>query len=151
MPRLAAYQPDIAQNLGALIRIGACFGMPVDVISPCGFPFSVKALRRSAMDYAEIAEICHHDHWAAFREARAGARLVLLTTQSAVPYWDFAFSPGDVLLFGRESAGVPEEIHGAADARLTIPIRPPARSLNVAVSAGIVAAEALRQCESVNG
>ncbi|NNU79300.1 tRNA (cytidine(34)-2'-O)-methyltransferase [Halovulum dunhuangense] len=143
--RLAAYQPDIAQNLGAMIRIAACFGLPLDVIGPCGFPFSLRALRRTAMDYARIADVTDHDDWAAFRSAQETRRLVLLSTRGAVPLWDFAFRPGDTLLVGRESAGVPAEVHAAADAAVAIPMPGGGRSLNVAVSCGIAAAEALRQ------
>ncbi|MEO0914569.1 MAG: tRNA (cytidine(34)-2'-O)-methyltransferase [Pseudomonadota bacterium] len=145
MLRLCAYQPDIAQNLGAMIRIGACFGVPVDVISPCGFPFSVKALRRSAMDYAEIAEVVHHDSWEAFRGARRAGRLVLMTTAADADLWSFRFAPGDVLVMGRESAGVPDDVHHACDARLRVPMLGGGRSLNVAVTAGIAVSEALRQ------
>lgn len=145
MIRLAAYQPDIAPNLGAMIRIAACFDAELDVIGPCGFPFSVKALRRSAMDYAEIARVTHHVSWEAFRTDRAPGRLVLLTTRGADDLWSHAFAPTDTLLVGRESAGVPDEVHAAADAALRIPMPGGGRSLNVAVSAGIALAEAQRQ------
>lgn len=145
MLRLCAFQPDIAQNLGAMIRIGACFDVPVDVISPCGFPFSIKALRRSAMDYADIAEVVHHDSWDAFCANRGPGRVVLLTTAGETELWDFAFQPGDTVMMGRESAGVPEDVHAAADARLSVPMPGGGRSLNVAVTAGIAVSEALRQ------
>ena len=146
MVRIACYQPDIAQNLGAIIRIAACFDCPLEVVGPCGFPFSVKGLRRTAMDYADLARITHHVSWDAFRADRAPGRLVLLTTRGATPLWAHVFAPDDTLLLGRESAGVPDEVHAAADARLTIPMPGGGRSLNVAVSAGIAAAEAQRQC-----
>lgn len=145
MIRIACYQPDIAQNLGAVIRIAACFDCPLDVIGPCGFPFSIKGLRRAAMDYADLARITHHVSWQAFCDDRPPGRLVLLTTRGAAPLWAHRFEPGDTLLLGRESAGVPDEVHDAADAALHIPMPGGGRSLNVAVSAGIAAAEAQRQ------
>jgi tRNA (cytidine/uridine-2'-O-)-methyltransferase len=143
--RLALYQPDIPQNLGGAIRLAACLGAGLDVIEPCGFPLSDKSLKRAAMDYGEAADTARHDSWAAFRAARAGARLVLFTTRAAEPLHGFAFRPDDVLLFGRESAGVPEEVHAAADARLLIPMRPGLRSLNVAMACAMAAGETLRQ------
>jgi len=148
--RLALYQPDIPQNTGTLIRLGACLNVPVDVIEPCGFPFSIKALRRAGMDYLEQAQIDHHMDWAAFQahEARGQGRLVLLTTKSDQPYTDFSFTSGDTLLLGRESAGVPENVHAAAHAALVIPLAAGARSLNVAVAAAMVLGEALRQTGS---
>lgn len=142
--RLAAYQPDIAANLGAMVRICACFGAGLDVIEPCGFPYSDKAMRRAAMDYAEKVAVTRHDSWEHFADVPRG-RLVLLTTRAAVPHWDFAFRPGDTLLVGRESAGVPDQVHAAADAALMIPMPGGGRSMNVAVSAAIVLSEALRQ------
>lgn len=143
--RLAVFQPDIPQNLGGSIRLTACLGVGLDVIEPCGFPLSDRALRRAAMDYTAAAEVARHESWAAFRAARAGSRLVLFTTRAAEPLHGFAFRPQDVLLFGRESAGVPDEVHAAADARLVIPIRPETRSLNVVSAAAIALGEALRQ------
>ena len=145
--RLALFQPDIPQNTGTLIRLGACLGIPVDIIEPCGFPFSIKALRRSGMDYIDQADLTHHLDWAAFQAdpARAGGRLVLLTTQAELPYTAFNFQVGDTLLLGRESAGAPENVHAAAQARLVIPLAAEARSLNVAVAAAMVLGEALRQ------
>lgn len=147
MIRLALYQPDIPQNTGTMIRLAACLGVGVDIIEPCGFDASDRNFRRAGMDYLERASILRHDDWAAFEQARraAGARLVLATTRGAIPYPDFAFRPGDVLLMGRESAGVPEAVHDAADARLLIPVRPGLRSLNVAVAAAMILGEALRQ------
>ena len=125
--------------------MAACLGVGLDVIEPCGFPLSDRALRRAAMDYAGQAEIARHDSWAAFRAARARERLVLFTTRAAEPLHGFVFRPGDVLLFGRESAGVPDEVHAAADARLVIPIRSETRSLNVVTAAAVALGEALRQ------
>ena len=145
--RLALFQPDIPQNLGAAVRLGACLGVPVDVIEPCGFPLSDRAVRRAAMDYAEKAEVVRHASWTRFLEepARAQGRLVLFTTRGAEPFHRFQYRPGDVLLFGRESAGVPFEVHQAADARLFIPLAPGARSLNVVNAAAMALSEALRQ------
>ncbi len=142
---LACYQPDIAQNLGAMIRIAACFAAPVHVIGPCGFPFSDKALRRVAMDYTERAEVAHYVDWDGFLNARPLGRLLLLTTDATTPLWQHRFSPGDTLITGRESAGAPPEVHAAADVRLRIPMPGGGRSLNVAVAAGIALAEAARQ------
>lgn len=145
--RLALYEPDIPQNTGALLRLGACLGLPVDIIEPCGFLLDDKRLRRAGMDYLDQVEMTRHTSWTAYNRARAG-RLVLLTTKGGTRYTDFAFRADDNLLLGRESAGVPEEVHGAADARLTVPLRPEARSLNVALAAAMVLSEALRQTES---
>jgi len=145
--RLALFQPDIPQNLGAALRLGACLGVPVDVIEPCGFPLSDRAVRRAAMDYAAKAEVSRHDSWRRFLESprRAEGRLVLFTTTGAQPYHSFAYAPGDLLLFGRESAGVPAEVHEAAQARLFIPLAAGARSLNVVTAAAMALGEALRQ------
>ena len=145
--RLALFQPDIPQNLGAAIRLGACLGVPVDVIEPCGFPLSDRAVHRAAMDYAAHAEVVRHASWLEFLDnpaSRAG-RLLLFTTRGAEPHHAFAYRPGDILLFGRESAGAPDDVHAAADARLYIPLTPSARSLNVVTAAAIALSEALRQ------
>lgn len=146
--RLAVFQPDIAANLGAMIRTAACMGVALDVIGPCGFAFSVRALRRSAMDYADFAQIAHHASWQAYCAARGPGRLILLTTRADAPLWDIAFQPGDTVLTGRESAGVPDDVHAAADARVAIPMPGGGRSLNVAVSAAIALAEAQRQAHA---
>ena len=145
--RLALFQPDIPQNLGAAIRLAACLGVPLDVIEPCGFPLSDRALKRAALDYAPIADLRRHAGWDFFRtdSVTSGARLVLLTTRGDEPLHDFRFQPRDILLFGRESAGVPDEVHAAADARVVIPLAPGARSLNVVTAAAIALGEALRQ------
>ena len=143
--RLALFEPDIPQNCGALIRLGACLGVGVDIIEPCGFLFSDKKLRRAGMDYLEHAEVVRHPSWQAFLEARSGLRLVLITTKGAGSYLDFSFGADDVLLLGRESEGVPAEVHQRADARLRIPLKTGMRSLNVAQAGAIVLAEALRQ------
>jgi tRNA (cytidine/uridine-2'-O-)-methyltransferase len=137
---LALFQPDIPQNLGAALRLGACMGVGVEVIEPCGFVLSDRGIARAAMDYGAIATLTRRSGWAEFQRERlkSSRRLVLFTTKGAQPLHDFAFQPDDILLFGRESLGVPDEVHEAADARVYIPITPPARSLNVTVSAAIV-------------
>lgn len=143
--RLALYQPDIPQNTGSLIRLGACLGVPVEVIEPCGFPFSARDLRRVALDYIDLAEVTSHRSFDAFVATLAGRRLVLLTTKGGVAPSAFRFRADDVLMVGRESAGVPDHVHDRADARLRIPMVPRARSLNVALAAAMTLAEALRQ------
>jgi len=145
--RIALYQPDIAGNTGTILRFAACLDVAVDIIEPAGFPLSDRALKRAGMDYLEMAALSRHADWHAFEDWRRAnkRRLVLLTTKATTAYTGFAFGAGDILLFGRESAGVTEEVHQAADARLTIPMRPGARSINVALSVAMVAGEALRQ------
>lgn len=146
--RLALYEPDIPQNCGALIRLCACLGVAMDIIEPCGFLLSDKGLKRAGMDYVGQAEIVRHASWARFLEGhrRNGAgRLVLLTSKAQAPYIDFAFEPGDAILLGRESAGVPQGVHDAVDARLLIPMRQGLRSINVAQAGAMVLGEALRQ------
>jgi len=148
MIHLAAYQPDIPQNLGALLRLGACMGVDIHVIEPCGFPLDDKRMRRAGMDYMDHVVWHRHDRWEMFHAhcTRHQQRIVLMTTKGAVPHTEFRFQPGDMIVLGRESAGVPDAVHQAADARLIIPINPKVRSLNVAMSAAIVTGEALRQC-----
>lgn len=148
--RLALFEPDIPQNTGTLIRLGACLGVPVDIIEPCGFVWSEPKLKRAGMDYLDQAEVVRHTSWQAFRAARASDRLLLLTTKAAQPYTSFRFTPSDILLLGRESAGVPDAVHETADARLVIPMQPGFRSLNVALSAAMVLGEALRQVSDEN-
>jgi tRNA (cytidine/uridine-2'-O-)-methyltransferase len=147
--RLALYEPDIPQNLGAFIRLSACLGVPLDIIEPCGFPVDDRRMRRAAMDYYELATIVRHESWMAFRRERAArrsaGRLVLLTTSGSVRFPDVALHEDDTLLFGRESAGAPAEVHDAADLRLRIPLQGGARSLNVALAAAMVLSEGLRQ------
>lgn len=145
MIRIALFQPDIAPNVGAIIRLAACLDVPLDVIEPCGFAFSLHAVRRQAMDYGDRANVTRHDDWTAFRKGRPPGRLVAMTTQGATCLWDFEFAPGDTLLMGRESAGLPDDVHGAADARVVIPMAPGTRSLNIAIAAGMAAGEAIRQ------
>lgn len=145
--RIALFEPDIPPNLGTILRLGACLDVPVHVIEPCGFPFSVQAVRRSAMDYLEHADIRRHESWQTFADERPAGRLVLLTTRAAMPYPAFRFAADDILLLGRETRGVPDEVHAAADARLVIPVRPGLRSINVATAAAMVLGEALRQLD----
>lgn len=149
--RLALYQPDIAQNTGTMLRLCACFGVPVDVIGPTGFDMSDRALKRSALDYLSHVDLSRHLSFETFMEQRSNpahqGRLVLLTTRARQSYCDFAFAPDDTLLLGRESAGVPDSVHERVHARITIPMRPSLRSLNVAVAAAMVLGEALRQTD----
>jgi tRNA (cytidine/uridine-2'-O-)-methyltransferase len=142
--RLALYQPDQPGNVGAILRLGACLGVPVDVIMPCGFPFSDRALKRAGMDYADIAQVVRHESWEAF-EAGLAARLVLFTTAGETMLPAATFAAGDVLLLGSESHGVPAPVHARAGLRVRIPQAAGTRSLNLAVAAGIGLAEALRQ------
>jgi len=146
--RLALYQPDIAQNTGTMLRLAACLEVGVDVIAPTGFDMTDRALRRAGLDYLAHVEIVRHASFADFEaeRQRSGSRVVLLTTRAELSYTSFVFKASDTLLVGRESAGVPEAIHEAADARLRIPIRPGLRSLNVAVAAAMALGEALQQC-----
>lgn len=143
--RLALFQPVIPQNVGACIRLSACFGVELHVIEPTGFTFTDKAMKRAALDYGPLSHMTRHLDWDAFQHNRSDGRLVLFTTQGSVPLGRFAFRPDDILLFGSETAGVTSDVHAAADARVVIPLRPEARSLNLAVSAGIGLFEALRQ------
>lgn len=147
MPRLALYQPDIPQNTGTLLRLGACLDVPVDIIEPSGFVINDKGLQRAGMDYVDMAVLQRHDSWRTFLAALAqrGGRLILLTTKAVDAYTDFRFQTEDTLLLGRESAGVPQEVHARADARVTIPMVPGRRSLNIALAAAMVLGEALRQ------
>ena len=144
---LALYEPDIPQNAGTLMRLGACLGVPVHLIEPAGFPTSDKSFLRAGMDYLEAVTLIRHISFAKFEESRRqqGQRLILATTKAALPYHEIAYQPGDIIMMGRESAGVPPRVHEAADLRITIPLRPALRSLNVAVSAAMIMGEALRQ------
>ncbi|HMK79623.1 MAG TPA: tRNA (cytidine(34)-2'-O)-methyltransferase [Xanthobacteraceae bacterium] len=148
---LALYEPDIAQNTGTILRLAACLGLNAHIIEPAGFPVSDRAFRRAGMDYLDQVTLTRHASWQAFEQWRhaAGLRLVLLTTRAATSYLDHRFARDEVLLLGRESSGVPEAVHVAADARLTIPMRIGMRSLNVAMACAMVVGEALRQtrCE----
>ena len=143
--RIALFEPDIPQNLGAFIRLSACLAVPLEIIEPCGFPLDDKRIRRASMDYYDLARITRHASWAAFCRDRSPGRLVLLTTKGAQTFPQVAFEPSDTLLLGRESAGVPDNVHDAADLRLRVPLQKGARSLNVALAATMVLSEALRQ------
>jgi tRNA (cytidine/uridine-2'-O-)-methyltransferase len=147
MMRIALYQPDQAGNVGAILRLAACLGTPVDIVEPCGFPWGDRALRRAGMDYSEIANVARHESWEAF-EAAARGRIVLLTTRGDTLLPDARFKPRDILLMGSESSGVPEKVHARAAVRVRIPQAAGTRSLNIAVAAGIALAEALRQTGS---
>lgn len=142
--RLALYQPDIAANVGAALRLGACLAVPIDIIGPCGFPLSDASLRRAAMDYATLANWTLHADWQAFR-AEHRERLVLLTTHAALPHHQAAFASDDILVLGRESAGAPDWLHEAAALRVGVPLARNARSLNLVTAAALVLGEALRQ------
>ncbi len=143
--RLCSYQPDIAPNLGTMIRLSACLETPLDIVEPCGFPLSIKSLRRAALDYADIADLNRHDSWEDFQQTQKGARRILLTTKGTTALWDFSFEPDDILIMGRESAGVPDSVAEDCDELVVLPMNPKTRSLNVAICAGIALAEALRQ------
>lgn len=156
--RLALYEPDIPQNAGTMLRLAACLGVAADVIEPCGFILSDSRLKRAGMDYLLQAEIKRHSSWAAFQEWRAeagraqgGHRLLLLTTKGDIPYPSFAFRPDDILMVGRESAGVPDAVAAGADARIRIPMASGLRSINVAVAAAMVLGEARRQTDFFQG
>ena len=149
--RIALYEPDIPQNTGTILRLAACLGVEAHIIEPAGFPTSDRAFRRAGMDYLDQVALVRHATWAAFEDWRTsmGCRLVVFTTRASVSYLDHTFRPEDVLLFGRESAGVPDEVHAAADARLLIPMQGGLRSLNVAMAAAMAVGEALRQARGV--
>ena len=148
--RIALYQPEIAYNVGGVLRLGACMGIGVDLIEPLGFVWDDKRVARAAMDYIHHVEITRHSGWEAFA-AQLSGRLVLMTTRGAARLHDFAFARDDVLLFGRESAGVPEEVHARAEGRVLIPMRAGLRSLNLSMSAAITVTEALRQTDGMPG
>jgi tRNA (cytidine/uridine-2'-O-)-methyltransferase len=145
--RIALYQPDIPQNTGTILRLCACFDIEAHIIEPSGFPTTDRAFRRAGMDYLDAVTIVRHRAWSDFADwrRREGHRLIVFTTSATLSYLNFRYQPDDILLFGRESAGLPAEVHDAADARLRIPIRADLRSLNVAVAAALAAGEALRQ------
>ena len=145
--RLALYQPDIPGNTGTILRLAACLGISVDIIEPAGFDISDRNLKRAGMDYIAAAALTRHVNWDRFEEWRAstGRRIVLASTKASVRYTDFAFRPDDILLFGRESAGVPDHVHEKADARILIPMVEGQRSINIAVSAAMIVGEAMRQ------
>ena len=145
--RIALYQPDIPQNTGTILRLCACLNVEAHIIEPAGFPVSDRHFRRAGMDYLDQVTILRHESWAKFQEWRAATpcRLILFTTKASKPYLEQDYGAADMLLFGRESAGVPDDVHGAADERLIVPIAPGMRSLNVAMTAAMALGEALRQ------
>lgn len=143
--QLALYQPDIPQNTGAILRTTACLGVRAHIIEPCGFVVSDKTLRRAGMDYLDHAPVQRHVSWSAFLDMLPGKRLVLMTTKGPERMDRFTFEPGDILLMGRESSGVPDEVHARAEARVRIPLLPNTRSLNLAAATAMVLGEALRQ------
>ena len=149
MTRIALYQPDIAQNVGSLIRLCACLEVPLDIIEPCGFPFDMRRIKQTAMDYIDHVDLQRHESWNGYltyiNETIPQHRLCLLTTKGSTPHHQVSFRDDDILLCGRESAGVPESVHAHADIRVKIPLANHARSFNVASAATIVLAEALRQ------
>ena len=145
MIEIALYQPDIAPNAASIMRMAACFGLRVRIIEPAGFTWTDSTLRRAGMDYLDRVELIRDSSWQTFREQTAGRRLVLLSTKSTLPYTDFAFAGDDIIMMGRESAGVPGHVHAAADAGLLIPMREGLRSINVAMACAMATGEALRQ------
>jgi tRNA (cytidine/uridine-2'-O-)-methyltransferase len=149
--RLALFNPQIPQNVGACIRLSACFGIELHVIEPVGFSFDDRAMKRAALDYGPLSHMTRHEDWDAFQAARGQGRLSLFTTRGATPLDAFTFEPADTLLFGSETSGAPDHVHAAADARVVIPIRPGARSMNLSVSAGIGLFEGLRQTGGLRG
>ena len=151
--RIALFQPDIPQNTGTILRLAACLGIEAHLIEPAGFPATDRAFRRAGMDYLDKVNLVRHASWEEFERWRAEKRLrlVLFTTRATVSYLDHRFEPRDVLLFGRESSGVPDHVHAAADIRLVVPMQPGLRSLNVAMTCAMVAGEALRQIKASRG
>ncbi|MEE4451418.1 tRNA (cytidine(34)-2'-O)-methyltransferase [Novosphingobium resinovorum] len=149
--RIALFEPEIAGNVGAVLRLGACMGAGVDLIEPMGFAWDDRRVRRTAMDYIDHVEVTRHAGFDAFRETIGGARLVLFTTKSSASAYEFAFRADDILLFGKESAGVPAAVSEACDARVRIPMRPQVRSMNLATSAALALGEGLRQTGSLPG
>jgi tRNA (cytidine/uridine-2'-O-)-methyltransferase len=147
--RIALFEPDIPQNTGTILRLAACFGIEAHLIEPAGFPVSDRAFRRAGMDYLDQVTLTRHPSWPEFQRWRAAERLrvVLFTTRAATSYLDHRYEPRDILLFGRESAGVPDAVHDAAEVRLRIPMRAGMRSLNVAVTCAMAVGEALRQID----
>ena len=145
--RLALFEPDIAANVGAAIRLAACFGVSLDIIEPCGFPLTSREIRRVAMDYGDAATVVRHRSWDAFAASpeRKDTRVILMTTRAATPLWSHTFATTDIVMMGRESAGVPDSVHQTVDVRLFIPLAPGARSLNVVTAAAITLGEANRQ------
>jgi tRNA (cytidine/uridine-2'-O-)-methyltransferase len=145
MVEIALFQPDIAPNTATIVRMAACLGLTVRIIEPAGFLWTDSAFRRAGMDYLELAKVVRHSHWQAFLDVTRPRRLVLMTTKGTEAYSSYSFRSDDIILMGRESAGVPDEVHAAAAARLRIPMLPDRRSMNVALACAMVTGEALRQ------
>lgn len=145
MVQIALYQPDIPQNVGAAMRLCACTGTPLDIIAPCGFPWDIKKMQRAGMDYIDIVKLIRHDSWAAFTQNYESKRLVLMTTKTDHSFYDFDFSPNDILIAGQESAGVPPEVHDYIPHHITIPMKGAARSMNVINATSMILSEAIRQ------
>lgn len=144
------YQPDIPQNLGAMMRLCACTGVGLDIIEPCGFVWDARKIRASALDYFDLVSPKLHSSWAAFRSTKPmNGRIILMTTKADLSYLDYSFDPDDILLAGRESAGVPQDVHDAADARVGIPMYGGSRSLNIVNATAMILGEALRQTRKV--
>ncbi|MAE50461.1 MAG: tRNA methyltransferase [Micavibrio sp.] len=147
MISIAMYQPDIPQNMGAMMRLCACMGVSLEIIEPCGFPWNDKKINKSAMDYFSAVQITRHQSWEAFKDAIGNRRIVLMTTKGAQMHYNFKFQPGDVLLAGRESAGVPDDVHNQVDARIVIPMQNGQRSLNIVNATSMILGESLRQTQ----
>ena len=145
MIHIALYEPDIPQNVGAAIRLCACLGLTLDIIEPCGFPWDEKKIKQAAMDYRNAVNLVRHDSWSEFQKTYQERRIVLMTTKSSKPYTEFPFRADDILLAGRESAGVPEEIHQSMDGHIAIPMQEGLRSLNIINATAMITGEALRQ------
>lgn len=145
MINIALYQPDIPQNVGAAMRLCACTGVPLDIIEPCGFPWDQKKIQRAGMDYMDIVDLRRHASWSQFQGHYPESRLILMTTKTEQSYCDFEFKSGDILIAGRESAGVPEDVHDAVHHHVTIPMAGKARSMNVINATSMILGEALRQ------
>lgn len=150
--RIALYQPDIPQNTGTIIRLAACFGIPLDIVEPCGFILDDRLLKRSSMDYMSQVSLTRHHSWERFKKSEylVSNRIILLTTKASICYTDITYNKNDILLMGRESAGVPDHVHSQVDERVLIPMNPNCRSLNIAISLSIVLGEALRQTNHYN-
>ena len=148
MLHIALYQPDIPQNVGSAIRLCACLGLPLDIIEPCGFPWDNKKIRQSAMDYIDQTEIIRHSSWNAFKEHYKDKRFILMTTKASEDYTKFEFSDNDILIAGRESAGVPDDVHAQMDGRVLIPMYGKTRSLNIINATAMITGEALRQVKA---
>lgn len=145
MLRIALYQPDIPQNVGAAIRLCACMGIALDIIEPCGFPWDIKKIRQAGMDYVEQAQLMRHDSWDAFLDHHQNRRFVLMTTKASDDYLDYKFTDQDILIAGRESSGVPDNVHAHVDGRIKIDMKGEARSLNIINAASMITGEAVRQ------